>query len=133
MDGPNQTPPNQVSPEAYLAQMRQRVDAALRRVAQAVNDAPDGSWIDDSEWHVFAEFNDLRRDAYELALQMRADAAASAFSPGGPGDGAAQGEQGPRAPEHADGERPGERRPRAVAQPARPRRGRGHAGGPAAG
>ena len=30
---------------------------------------------------VFQEFNDLRRDAYEKALQMRADAAASAFSP----------------------------------------------------
>ena len=94
MDGPNQVPPNQVSPEAYLAQMRERMEAALRRVAQAVNDAPDGSWIDDSEWHVFAEFNDLRRDAYELALQMRADAAASAFSPGAPADRPAQGQQG---------------------------------------
>ena len=94
MDGPNQIPANQISPETYLAQMRERVEAALRRVARAVNDAPDGSWINDSEWQVFAEFNDLRRDAYERALQMRADAAASAFPPGGPGDGEAQGERG---------------------------------------
>jgi hypothetical protein len=63
-------------------------------VARAVNDAPDGSWINDSEWQVFAEFNDLRRDAYETALQMRADAAASTFSPGAPCDGEAQGQQG---------------------------------------
>jgi hypothetical protein len=94
MDGPDQTSPNQVSPEAYLAQMRERMEAALRRVARAVNDAPDGAWINDSEWQVFAEFNDLRRDAYEVALQMRADAAASAFSPGGRGDGEAQEQQG---------------------------------------
>jgi hypothetical protein len=78
--------PNQISPEAYLRQMRERMEQALRRVARAVNDAPDGAWIKDSEWQVFHEFNDLRRDAYERALQMRADAAASAFSPDRPGD-----------------------------------------------
>jgi hypothetical protein len=130
MDGPNQIPANQVSPEAYLAQMRERVDAALRRVAEAVNAAPDGAWINDSEWQVFEEFNDLRRDAYERALQMRADAAASTFSPGGPGEREAQGGQGPRAEEHADGQRPRQRHPHAVAQP---RRGRGQPGGPAGG
>ncbi len=81
--------PNQVAPEDYLRQMRERMELALRRVAQAVNDAPDGAWINASEWEVFHEFNDLRRDAFERALQMRADAAAaSAFSPDGrPGDG----------------------------------------------
>jgi hypothetical protein len=94
MDGPDQTPPNQISPEAFIRQMRERMEASLRRVAQAVNDAPDGSWINDSEWQVFAEFNDLRRDAFERALQMRADAAASAFSPGAPADRPAQGQQG---------------------------------------
>ena len=83
-----------ISPEAYVQRMRERMEAALRRVAEAVNAAPDGAWINDSEMQVFAEFNDLRRDAYERALQMRADAAASAFSPGGPGDGPAQGRQG---------------------------------------
>ena len=85
--------PNQVSPEAYLRQMRERMEQALRRVAQAVNDAPDGAWINDSEWQVFHEFNDLRRDAYEQALQMRADAASSAFSPDRPGDGQGKDQQ----------------------------------------
>lgn len=87
--------PNQVSPEAYLQQMRERMEQALRRVAQAVNDAPDGAWIDGSEWQVFHEFNDLRRDAFEQALQMRADAASSAFSPDRPGDGQGPDQQRP--------------------------------------
>jgi len=88
MDGPNR-----IDPEAYLRKMRQRMEQALRRVARAVNDAPDGAWINDSEMPVFHEFNDLRRDAFETALQMRADAAASAFSPDRPGDRPASGEQ----------------------------------------
>jgi hypothetical protein len=89
MDGPNQ-----LSTDAYLQAMRQRMDQALRRVARAVNDAPDGAWIDASEMSVFREFNDLRRDAYKTALQMRADAAAaSAFSPDRPAD-------RPASPEH---------------------------------
>jgi hypothetical protein len=89
MDGPNQ-----ISAEAYLARMRQTVEDTLRQVAAAVNDAPDGAWINDSEWQVFAAFTDLRRAAYEQALQMRADAAASAFSPGGPGERPPQSPQG---------------------------------------
>ncbi len=87
--------PNRVDPEAYLRKMRQRMEEALRRVARAVNDAPDGAWINDSEMQVFAEFNDLRRDAYEAALQMRADAAAGVFSPDRPGERPPPGEQGP--------------------------------------
>lgn len=86
--------PNQISVQAYVQQMRDRMEQALRRVAQAVNDAPDGAWINDSEWQVFHEFNDLRRDAYEQALQMRADAASSAFSPDQPGDRQGQNQQG---------------------------------------
>lgn len=89
MDGPNQ-----ISAEAYLARMRQTVEDTLRQVAAAVNDAPDGAWINDSEWQVFAAFTDLRRAAYEQALQMRADAAASAFSPGGPDERPPQSQQG---------------------------------------
>src|SRR5215217_4365216 len=115
--------PDRISPEAYLQQMRERMEQALRRVAQAVNDAPDGAWINASEWQVFNEFNDLRRDAYERALQMRADAAAPDFSPGGPGDGQGQDQQGLGATQHADGQRPGERDAAAVACPGR-RRGR---------
>ena len=86
--------PNQISLDAYLRQMRERMEQALGRVAQAGNEAPDGAWITDSEWPVFHEFNDLRRDAYEQALQMRADAASSAFSPDRLDDGQGQDQQG---------------------------------------
>jgi len=86
--------PNQISPEAYLERMRRTMEDTLRRVAGVVNDAPDGAWIDDSEWQVFAAFADLRRAAYEQALQMRADAGASAFSPDRPAERPPQAQQG---------------------------------------
>ena len=89
MDGPNE-----IVVEAYVEQMRRAMEDALRRVAAAVNAAPDGAWINDSEWPVFDAFADLRRLAYERALQMRADAAASAFSPGGRGERPADARQG---------------------------------------
>ena len=89
MDGPNQ-----IAVEAYVEQMRRAVEDTLRRVAAAVNDAPDGAWINDSEWPVFDAFADLRRLAFERALQMRADAAASAFSPGGRRERSADAQQG---------------------------------------
>ena len=76
--------PDRIDPESFVREMRLRMEQTLRQVARAVNDAPDGAWIDQSEWPVFHEFNDLRREVYEKALQMRADAAASAFSPDRP-------------------------------------------------
>lgn len=122
--------PNQMSPEAFVQQMRQRMEHALRQVAKAVNDAPDGQWINASEMQVFEEFNDLRREVYEKAVQMRADAAASVFSPGGPADRPAQGQQGTGGPQHAQRQRAGGDRANALAQPGKRR---GFAGGPPAG
>ena len=88
--------PNQISLAAYRQAMAERVQQALDKVAQAVNEAPDGAWINASEMAVFDEFNDLRRDeAYETALQMRAYAAsASAFSPDRPSHRPASQKQG---------------------------------------
>ena len=86
--------PNRIDPESFVPAMRLRMEQTLRQVARAVNDAPDGAWIDQSEWPVFHEFNDLRREVYEKALQMRADAAASAFSPDRPPKRTASLEQG---------------------------------------
>jgi len=71
--------------EAYLQKMQQRTQEILREVAEAVNAAPDGAWINASEMPVRDLFADLRREAYEMALQMRTDAAQAAFSPGGQG------------------------------------------------
>lgn len=92
---------------AYLQQMRVRTEALLRGVAEAVNAAPDGAWINGSEMQVRDLFADLRREAYETALQMRLDVKQAAFSPGGSGVGAALAEQGSGIPQHPDGQRAG--------------------------
>ena len=63
--------------------------------AQAVNNAPDGAWINAREMKIRDVFADLRRETYEKALQMRLDATQAAFSPGGQGKRKAAAEQRP--------------------------------------
>ena len=67
--------------------MRGITEELLRGVATAVNEAPNGAWINGSEMEVRDLLGDFRRKAYETALQMRIDAAQAAFSPGGCKDG----------------------------------------------
>ncbi len=78
-----------VTPQAFRAAMRQETDQMLDQVRAAVNDAPDGAWINASETKVRDLLGDYRRRVFERALQMRGDAAEGAFSPGRPGDGPA--------------------------------------------
>jgi hypothetical protein len=59
-------------------------EALIQDVAKAVNQAPDGAIIAASEYQVRDLLAKFRQAVYEKAVQMRADAAASAFSPGGP-------------------------------------------------
>lgn len=66
---------------AYQVRLRQKMEELLGRVADAVNNAPDGHIIAGSECEVRDLFADFKREAYELALQMRIDAAEAAFSP----------------------------------------------------
>ena len=80
--------------EAYLEEMREITATMLRGVAEAVNKAPNGAWINGSEMEVRDLLGDFRRKAYEAALQMRTDAAQAAFSPGGRKDGASDAQQG---------------------------------------
>ena len=75
-----------VSVDAYVERMRQRMDQAMREVIEAVNSAPDGAWINASEMKVRDVFAEIRREAYEMALQMRLDATQAAFSPCGQGE-----------------------------------------------
>ena len=98
--------PVQLDVEAYLRKMRETMETKLRQVARAVNAAPDGAWINGSEMEVRDIFGELRRAAFEMALQMRVDAAQAAFSPGGPGKREAAVKQGPGDPAHAHGQRP---------------------------
>ena len=83
-------PTPELSREAYIQAMRQRVEELLGKVADAVAAAP-GQIITGSEEKVRDLFADLRRQAFEQAVQMRMDAAEAAFPPSeGSGDAAEQ-------------------------------------------
>ena len=74
-------PTPELSREAYIQAMRQRVEELLGKVADAVNAAAPGQIITGSEEKVRDLFADLRRQAFEQAVQMRMDAAEAAFPP----------------------------------------------------
>ena len=75
-----------MSRQEFIDRMRQKVEEALGHVADAVNESPPGQVIAGSEEEVRDLFADLRRDVYEMAVQMRLDAAEAAFPPSeGPG------------------------------------------------
>ena len=74
-------PTPKLSREAYIQVMRQRVETLLGQVADAVNAAAPGQIITGSEEKVRDLFADLRRQAFEQAVQMRMDAAEAAFPP----------------------------------------------------
>jgi hypothetical protein len=81
-----------VSADALLDRLRGRFEELCRGIADAVNQAPTGHVINASEEQVRDLFADLRRDAYQTALQLKIDAAEAAFSPS----------QGPRRPPLAE-------------------------------
>jgi hypothetical protein len=70
-----------MSREEFIDQMRKKVEEALGRVADAINDAPPGHIISGSEEQVRDVFADLRQQAFETGLQMRVNAAEAAFPP----------------------------------------------------
>ena len=113
-----------VSPEAFEQVMQQATRQMLHDVIHAVNQAPDGQWINGSEMQVRDLLGEYRRRVFEAALQIKTEAAEGAFSPDGPGDGSAPQEQGDRRPQHPDRQRPGEPAATAMAASRRRRRGR---------
>jgi hypothetical protein len=60
------------------------VEQLIEDVASAVGRAPDGAIIAGSEVQVRDLLAKFRQTVYEKAVQLQADAAASAFPPGGP-------------------------------------------------
>jgi hypothetical protein len=81
-------PTPKLSRDEFIKAMRETMEQMLGRVADAVNEAPPGRVIAGSEEQVRDLFGDLRRQAFETALQMRVDAAEAAFPPSeGPSDG----------------------------------------------
>lgn len=89
----------------YISRMQAECQRILGQVAEAVNNAPTGNVIGGSEMQVRDLMEELRRKAYETAVQMRIDSHESSFSPSEGCGGQDPGEQGPVQPEHTHGQR----------------------------
>ena len=70
-----------LSRDEFLTRMREKREATLGQVADAINDAAPGQIIAGSEERVRDLFADLRQHAYQTGVQMRIDAAEAAFPP----------------------------------------------------
>ena len=70
-----------LSSDEFIKRLRETMEEALGRVADAINQAPPGQIIAGSEEQVRDLFADLRQQAFETGLQMRVDAAEAAFPP----------------------------------------------------
>jgi hypothetical protein len=86
--------------DALKRELTQHFNQSLEEAMDAVERAPDGAWIADSEWQVRETFQKLMTEAYQRILQARLDdaagAAPAAFSPCGPPEpGQAPGKQRP--------------------------------------
>src|SRR6266436_3804314 len=70
-----------LSSEALIEALRGRFEKLCQGIVDAVNQAPQGQVINHSEEKVRDLFADLRREAFQTALQMKVDAAEAAFPP----------------------------------------------------
>ena len=91
--------------EQFISRMQAEVRRTLEQVAAAVNDAPQGNVISGSEIQVRDLMAELRRKAFQTAVQMRIDSTESSFSPSEGCAGTEPPEQGPVQPKHAERER----------------------------
>jgi hypothetical protein len=67
--------------EAFKKRMRAELEVLMEDVADAVDNAPAGRIIRDSEEKVRDVFAEFRRKAFEQATQLKVDAAEAAFPP----------------------------------------------------
>jgi hypothetical protein len=67
--------------EEYRRKMREAFERTMDQVAEAVDSAPRGRIIRDSEEKARDVLEEFRRVAFETATQMKVDAAEAAFSP----------------------------------------------------
>ena len=83
--------PPKLDRERYVAEMREELERTLQEVADAVDNAPAGRVIRDSEHRARDALERFRQTAYQKAIQLKIDAAEAAFPPSGqPGDGQAK-------------------------------------------
>jgi hypothetical protein len=70
-----------VDREALKAKLLADFEATLNAVADSVDNARDGAWIEDSEGLSRQALDRFRQQVYEAAVQARIDAAEAAFPP----------------------------------------------------
>ena len=81
----------QMDREKFKQRMRAELEVLMEETASAVDNAPAGRIIRDSEEKVRNLFAEFRRKAFEEAMQAKIDAAEAAFPPSEqPGDGQAE-------------------------------------------
>ena len=91
--------------QEYMSRMQAECRRIMEQVADAVNAAPTGNVISGSEMQVRDLMAELRRTAFETAVQMRIDSTESSFSPSVGRGGQAQGQQGAGRAKHAKRQR----------------------------
>ena len=91
--------------QQYLSRMQEECRRIMEQVADAVYAAPTGHVISGSEMQVRDLMAELRRTAFQTAVQMRIDSTESSFSPSARRDGQAQDKQGNVIADHAERER----------------------------
>ena len=69
--------------DAYREALRVELERVVQEVADAVDNAPKGRVIRDSEEKARDALDRFRQAAFEKALQMKIDAAEAAFPPSG--------------------------------------------------
>ncbi len=81
----------QMDRDKFKQRMRAELEVLMEETANAVDNAPAGRIIRDSEEKVRDLFGEFRRKAFEAAMQAKVDAAEAAFPPSEqPGDGQAE-------------------------------------------
>lgn len=71
---------------ALRAKLLAEFESTLEAVADSLDEARDGHWIDDSEEPSRQALDRLRQKVYEAAVQAKTDAAEAAFPPSGQRD-----------------------------------------------
>ena len=84
--------------QEYVSRMQAECRRIMEQIADAVNKAPTGNVINGSEMQVRDLMGELRRKAFEMAVQMRIDSTESSFSPSKGRGGPKQAGQGPGQP-----------------------------------
>jgi len=87
--------------QEYLSRMQAEFRQTMEQVAEAVNGAPTGNVISGSEMQVRDLMAELRRKAFEIAVQMRIDSTESSFSPSEGCAGQVKRKKGPGVPKRA--------------------------------